>query len=392
MDREKERPVKPRSPEAALAPERSEDKVVTEQEKYYYASHWSLVWLKFSRHKLAIIAGIVLIVLYLAAVFASFLSPHDPNAKSLAYKEAPPQRVYLADENGFQLRPFVYAVTRTLDRQTYQQMFQEDRSRKYYLRFFARGFRYKLLGLFETDIHLFGTGVEEVHVHLFGADILGRDVFTRVLYGARVSLTIGLVGVTVSFILGILIGGVGGYFGGTVDEIIQRGIEILNSIPKLPLWMGLSAALPLGWTVIKVYFAITIILSLLGWTNLARTVRGRFLSLREEDFIIAARLAGMGDFQLIVKHMVPSFMSHIIASLTLSIPAMILGETALSFLGLGMQPPAISWGVLLKAAQNVHTLALAPWLMIPGLFVIIAVLAFNFLGDGLRDAADPYTI
>ena len=253
-----------------------------------------------------------------------------------------------------------------------------------------RGYSYKLFGLFESDLHLFGTGVDGVPVHLFGTDSLGRDVFSRTLYGSQISLSVGLVGVAISFFLGILIGGVAGFFGGTVDEVIQRLIEIIISIPPLPLWMGLSAALPTGWPVGKMYFAITVIVSLIGWTSLARVVRGKFLSLREEDFVVAAKLAGRRDVPTIFLHMVPSFLSHIIASLTLAIPTMILAETALSFLGLGMQPPAMSWGVLLKAAQNVHSIALAPWLMIPGLFVIVTVLAFNFVGDGLRDAADPY--
>ena len=269
-------------------------------------------------------------------------------------------------------------------------LYQEDRAQRYPIRLLVRGYSYKLFGLFESDLHLFGTGVDGVPVHLFGTDSLGRDVFSRTLYGSQISLSVGLVGVAISFFLGILIGGVAGFFGGTVDEVIQRLIEIIISIPPLPLWMGLSAALPTGWPVGKMYFAITVIVSLIGWTSLARVVRGKFLSLREEDFVVAAKLAGRRDVPTIFLHMVPSFLSHIIASLTLAIPTMILAETALSFLGLGMQPPAMSWGVLLKAAQNVHSIALAPWLMIPGLFVIVTVLAFNFVGDGLRDAADPY--
>ena len=246
------------------------------------------------------------------------------------------------------------------------------------------------LVFFPADIHLFGTGNDDVPVHLFGTDFLGRDLFARTIYGAQISLSIGLVGVAISFFLGIFIGGIAGFFGGVVDEAIQRGIEIIISIPSLPLWMGLSAALPVGWPVLRTYFAITVIVSLLGWTSLARVVRGKFLSLRQEDFVVAAGLSGRRQLPIIFIHMVPSFLSHIIASLTLSIPTMILAETALSFLGLGMQPPAISWGVLLKASQNVHSIALSPWLLIPGLFVIVTVLAFNFIGDGLRDAADPY--
>ncbi|MDE0449946.1 MAG: ABC transporter permease [Spirochaetaceae bacterium] len=358
-------------------------------DREFYASQWQLMRRRFFRHKVALGAMIVLAVLYLAALFSPFLSPHDPVLRSLAYKEAPPMVVRLFEEG--RLRgPFVYPLVSELDRETYENVYQEDRAQRYPVKLFVRGFEYKLFGLFPSDRHLFGTGVEGVPVHLFGTDSLGRDVFSRTLYGAQISLSVGLVGVAISFFLGILIGGVAGFFGGTVDEVIQRMIEIIIGIPSLPLWMGLSAALPTGWPVLKMYFAITVIVSLIGWTSLARVVRGKFLSLREEDFVVAAKLAGRRDVPTIFLHMVPSFLSHIIASLTLAIPTMILAETALSFLGLGMQPPAISWGVLLKAAQNVHSIALAPWLMIPGLFVIITVLAFNFVGDGLRDAADPY--
>lgn len=356
----------------------------------YSASQWKLIWLRFRKHKLAVAGAIVLLILYIVAIFAPFFSPNDPYGKSREYKDAPPQVLHFVDKDGFSLRPFVYPLKREMDMTTFQTTFKEDKSKPYPVKFFVHGYSYKLFGVFESNIHLLGTGDEEVPLHLFGADDFGRDLLARILYGARISLSIGLLGVAMSFFLGILIGGLGGYFGGLIDEFIQRIIELLISIPKLPLWMGLSAALPESWPPLRVYFAITLILGLVGWTGLARVVRGKFLSLREEDFVIAAQLAGRNELEIIFIHMLPSFMSHIIASLTLAIPSMILGETALSFLGIGLQPPIISWGVLLKKAQNVQTVAMTPWLMIPGLFVIITVLAFNFLGDGLRDAADPY--
>ena len=335
----------------------------------------------------------VLAILYLTAALAPFLSPHDPTEKSLAYREAPPQWPGFFDQDGFHLRPFIYALQGEKDRQTFKMVYREDRDRRLTLRFFVRGFSYKLFGVFATDVHLFGVDDESVRIHLFGADPLGRDVFARTLHGGQISLSVGLVGVALSFFLGILIGGLAGYFGGLIDEVAQRGIEILISVPTLPLWMGLSAALPLDWPVVRMYFAITIILSLVGWTTLARVVRGRFLSLREEDCVSGAGLAraAAGTWPTSSFTCCPPSPATLVATLTLAIPSMILGETALSFLGLGMQAPAISLGVLLKAAQNIHTLALAPWLMIPGLFVVVTVLTFNFVGDGIRDAADPYS-
>jgi peptide/nickel transport system permease protein len=272
-------------------------------------------------------------------------------------------------------------------------VYQVDANQKIPVRFFARGFDYKFLGFIPTNIHLLGAnaGMEtEKAMFLLGTDVQGRDLWSRLLYAPRISLTIGLVGVTLSLFLGVLLGGFSGFYGGVADTIIQRIIEILRSIPTIPLWMGLAAALPREWSILQVYFAITIIISLLGWTELARVVRGRFLALREEDFVVSARLVGCSQMRILFVHMVPSFMSHIIAATTLALPAMIISETALSFLGLGLRPPAISWGVLLQQAQNVQTVAISPWLMLPSLPVIVAVLAFNFLGDGLRDAADPY--
>jgi peptide/nickel transport system permease protein len=266
-----------------------------------------------------------------------------------------------------------------------------DKSTVYPVRLFVRGWEYKILGLIPAKVHLISPVDPEAPMFLLGTDRLGRDVLSRIIFGTRISMSIGLVGVLLSLTLGILLGGVSGYYGGFVDTLIQRIIEFLRSMPTIPLWLGLSAALPVDWPPLRVYFGITVILSLIGWTGLARVVRGRFLSLREEDFVLAARLTGSGELRIVLRHMVPAFLSYIIASVTLAIPRMILSETSLSFLGLGLRPPAISWGVLLREAQNVRSVATAPWLLLPGVAVVIAVLAINFLGDGIRDAADPYT-
>jgi peptide/nickel transport system permease protein len=360
-------------------------------ERIYVASQWQLMWWRFRKHHLAMAAGMVVICFYLVAIFADFLATTDPELSDARRSLMPPQRIYWFD--GWNLRPHVYAVKGARDPKTFKRVYQVDPTQKIPVYFFARGFPYKLLGLIPTDRHLLGVGPGyEAAQTLFilGTDVQGRDLWSRLLYATRISVSIGLVGVALSLFLGVLLGGMSGFYGGWVDTFIQRIIEIFRSIPTIPLWMGLAAALPRDWSILQVYFAITIIISLLGWTELARVVRGRFLALREEDFVVAARLAGCSQMRIIFVHMVPSFMSHIIAATTLALPAMIISETSLSFLGLGLRPPAVSWGVLLQQAQNVQTVAISPWLMIPAIPVIIAVLAFNFLGDGLRDAADPY--
>lgn len=361
---------------------------VDSTEEIYLASQWQLVWRKFKSHKLAMVGLAVLAVIYLCAIFAEFVAPYDPYVFDSRYVNAPPQIPRFVGEDGFSLRPFVYGYIGWRDSETFRMRYEIDTSKEIPLRFFVRGDKYKLWGIWVTDLHLFGANKERVF--MFGTDPLGRDLFSRIIYGARISTSIGLVGVFLSFVLGITLGGISGYYGGVIDNIIQRTIEFIRSIPDIPLWMGLAAAMPSDWPVIRVYFGITVILSLIGWSGLAREVRSKFLSLREEDFVMSARLVGCSEFRIIAVHMVPSFMSHIIASITLGIPGMILSETSLSFLGLGLRPPAISWGVLLQQAQNIRTVALAPWLLLPGVFVIITVLAFNFVGDGLRDAADPY--
>jgi peptide/nickel transport system permease protein len=290
--------------------------------------------------------------------------------------------------------PFVYGLEGKRNPVTLEMEYVQNKDVKYRIRPFVRGDTYKLFGRFETNWHLFGPRTEDleegVPLFLLGTDPLGRDMYSRLIYGTRISLSIGLVGVAISVSLGILLGGVSGLYGGWIDLLIQRFIEFIRSIPTIPLWMALAASLPQDWSIIKIYFAITIILSLIGWTTLARVVRGRFLSLREEDFVMAAQLYGCSQIRIIFRHMVPAFASHIVAATSLSVPIIILAETSLSFLGVGMRPPAISWGVLLQGAQNIQAVAEAPWLLLPGLFVVVAVLAFNFLGDGLRDAADPY--
>jgi peptide/nickel transport system permease protein len=358
------------------------------EEAYYVASQWQLIWWKFRKHRLAIIAGPVLAFLYLCAIFADFLSFTLPDTRFPDYKFAPPSMIRVRDDEGRWQAPFAYGVRLQTDTETLQRVFVPDKSQKYRLRFFVHGERYRLLGLFATDIHLFGG--EDGPIFLLGTDQLGYDLFTRILYGSRISLSIGLVGVALTFTLGMLIGGLSGYLGGIVDTIIQRVIDLLICIPTIPLWMVLAAALPRDWPVTRMYFGIVLIFSVIGWTGLARVVRGKLLSLREEAFCEAARLAGASDLRIILRHLLPSFASYIIVALTLSIPHTILGETALSFLGLGLQPPAVSWGVLIRQAQNVVAIAHHPWLLAPAGWIIVTVLMFNFLGDGLRDAADPY--
>ena len=362
------------------------------EQRVYMASQWQLMYRRFKRHRIAMIAAAVILAIYVVAALCEFIAPHNPNNRFAEYIYVPPQRVRIVDGQGkFHLRPFIYGLVQSVNPETFRKSYRVDTAQIYPLYFLVRGDSYKLWGLFEADLHLFGTKSKETgRVFLLGTDSMGRDMLSRVAYGARISMTIGLVGVAFSFVLGMLIGGISGYFGGTADTIIQRIIEVFRSFPSIPLWMALSAAVPPHWPQLRVYFSITIILSFIGWVTLARVVRGKFLSLREEEYVMAAKTSGSSEMRIIWRHMIPSFMSHIIAALTLSIPWMILGETSLSFLGIGLRPPLISWGVLLKEAQNARTIALNPWLMLPGLFVIVAILAFNFIGDGLRDAADPY--
>ncbi|MBX3011716.1 MAG: ABC transporter permease [Caldilineaceae bacterium] len=376
------------APPAVDRPERDRAK-----QELYTASQWKLMRMKFRKHKLAQVALIVLLFFYLIAAFCEVIAPYQTDRTFPSHLFAPPTRVrFFAEVDGAQrfVGPYVYGLTGTVDK-TFNRVFAINPEERFPLRFWVQGDEYKLWGIWRTDRHLFGME-EPGYLFLFGTDRLGRDVFSRVIYGTRISLTIGLVGVFLSFLLGLIIGGVSGYFGGVIDEFIQRAIDLLVSIPTLPLWMALAAAVPRDWTTVQTYFAITIVLSIVGWAGLARTVRGKLLSLREEDFAIAARVSGVSEWRIITRHLLPLFLSYIVVAVTLAIPHMILGETALSFLGLGLQAPAVSWGVLLKDAQQIVSVALRPWLLLPAAFVIVTVLMFNFLGDGLRDAADPYSI
>jgi peptide/nickel transport system permease protein len=355
------------------------------------ATQRQLIWWRFKKHRLAVLSGLIVLAFYVVAAFADTIAYSEPFDSQAARSYIPPQPIHWFNANGH-FRPQVYALKGKRDLRTFKLSYAPDASEPRDLALFAHGYPYHLFGLIPTDIHLFGLtdGRPAEALFLLGTDQLGRDVFSRLVLATRTSMTIGLVSVALSLMLGVLLGGLSGLYGGWVDLVIQRVIEILRSVPTIPLWMGLAAAIPSSWSPEQVYFAITIIISLIGWTELARVVRGRFLALREEDFIVAAELAGASRLRIIFKHMVPSFLSHIIAATTLALPAMIISETTLSFLGLGLRPPAISWGVMLQDAQNLETLGLAPWLLVAAVPVIVAILAFNFLGDGLRDAADPY--
>jgi peptide/nickel transport system permease protein len=357
------------------------------------ASQWQLMWWAFRRHRLAMIGLVVTLFLYAIAAAPGFFAVNDPSRQNARAAYHPPQRIHVVDVAadgswtlGLHFRPYVLRR----DPQTLAAIYTEDPTRKVAIRFFGEGYEYRLFGLFPTTIHLLASESRNAPLFLFGADRLGRCVFSRMMQGAQISLSVGLVGVFLSLTLGVVLGGISGYFGGRVDFVVQRAIEFVLALPTIPIWLALAAALPQDWPAVLNYFMITLILSLTGWAQLARVVRGRFLSLRTEEFVVAARLDGVSEWRIIFRHMLPSFLSHIIASVTLAIPAMILAETSLSFLGLGLQPPTISWGVLLREAQNIRSIATAPWLFAPGAAVVLAVIALNFLGDGLRDAADPY--
>ena len=371
-------PFDPRSIEA-LSPE---------QERYYLASQWQLMWWKFIRHRLALISGSFLLLMYGSILISEFLAPYNLHSRNITAIYAPPQSVHMFHEGKF-IGPFVYGTHYKLNMRNLRREYTEDTSKIYRVNYFCRSDEYDFWGLGTGDLHLFC--IEEGGtLFLLGTDRLGRDILSRILYGARISLTIGLIGIMMSFVLGMVIGGIAGYYGGVIDLVVQRIIEILQSFPQIPLWMALSAVLPVTWSPLLIYFGITVILAMLDWTGLARAVRSKLLALREEDYCLAAQLMGAKPKRIIGRHLMPGFMSHLIASATLSIPTMILGETALSFLGLGLRPPITSWGVLLNEAQNISVVALYPWLILPVVPVVLVILAFSFLGDGLRDAADPY--
>jgi peptide/nickel transport system permease protein len=364
------------------------DQKDAERVKVEVASQWQLMWWKFKRHKMAMLGGVVVLMYYFVALFAEFFAPVYFETYRAEYVYAPPQRIRLFWDG--KLAPYVFGYTFERDPVSYKKTWAIDESVVIPVGFLQHGEAYKLWGIIPGDLHLIGPKNPDDPFYLLGSDKSGRDVFSRIIYSSRISLTVGLVGVVISLGLGILIGGLSGLVGGLLDNLIQRLIEILISIPTLPFWLALAAAVPLDWSPLQVYFMITIILSLIGWTGLGRVVRSKFLALREEDFILAATLDGVPRGRMIVRHMIPSFLSHIIASVTLAIPGMILGETALSYLGLGLRPPVVSWGVMLQETQKVAVIAIYPWILFPALAVIIVVLALNFLGDGLRDAADPY--
>ncbi|WP_245418262.1 ABC transporter permease [Cohaesibacter haloalkalitolerans] len=359
--------------------------------KYYSASQWTLIWWRFRRHRAAMVAATVLLLMALLGAFAEFVAPYGPTSRDTKYLDGAPQIPLFCDQNGCSWRPFVHGVTTKRDPVTLRAISVPDPDKRVYLTFLAEGEKTDLLGFIPTSTHLFLLDDKRAKLHLWGTDDLGRDVFSRTIYATRTSLSIGVIGVLISFVLALVIGGVAGYAGGWVDNVIQRVTEVIRVVPIIPLYMGLAAAMPKEWSTTEVYFAMTLILGLFGWPTLARRIRSQLLSIRSEDYVIAARLAGARPLRIISQHMLPSFTSFIIVDLVISFPYMILSETALSFVGLGLRPPTVSWGVLLQQAQSVRVIEQTPWLFIPAVFVVLAVLAFTVVGDGLRDAADPYS-
>ena len=364
------------------------EKLTADQEKYYMAGQWKLMWWRFRRHRPAVVSALFLAFIYFTTIISEWVAPYDLQTRNIKYIFAPPQGVHLFHDGKF-VGPFVYDLTISRDMDTLQRVYKPDTTKPQPLRFFCSGEKYEFWNLIEGSFHLV-CPAEGGTFFLAGTDRLGRDMFSRIVYAARISLTIGLIGIALSFTLALILGGLAGYYGGWVDLVVQRLTEILKSFPHLPLWLALSAALPVTWSPLLIYFGITLILALLDWPSLGRAVRGKLLSLREEDYAAAALMMGATPARIIGRHLLPGFMSHLIASATLSIPSMILAETALSFLGLGLRPPITSWGVLLNEATDINVVAVNWWLMLPVAPVILVILAYQFLGDGMRDAADPY--
>ncbi|WP_170327575.1 ABC transporter permease [Ruegeria arenilitoris] len=370
----------------------AEEKERERQLKYYSASQWTLIWWRFRRHRAAMIAASLLGLMALAGIFAEFVAPYGPVSRDTKYIEGAPQMPRFCDAAGCSMVPFINGTKTERDPVTLRAISVPDPEVRHYIQFFVKGERVKLLGFIPIDRHLIGLSPDaDQKIHFWGTDDLGRDVFSRTIYATRTSLSIGVIGVLISFVLALIIGGVAGYFGGIIDNVIQRVTEVIRVVPIIPLYMGLAAAMPKEWSTTQVYFAMTLILGLFGWPTLARRIRSQLLSIRNEDYVVAARLAGARPGRIIAQHMLPSFTSFIIVDLVISFPYMILSETALSFVGLGLRPPSVSWGVLLQQAQSVRAIEQTPWLFIPAVFVVVAVLAFTVIGDGLRDAADPYS-